>query len=337
MGEDLNLALALEGRVSARGEAAKLVAIADKLATLPDPEIDPKFAAALEARLLGDAAQPKLTVVRSIPETPADEIVRRADVIQMPRRRMVVRRSVVSGVVAASMAAFPLVAAASALPGSPFYGLKKGIERMELAFAGDSVHRGLDYAKFAQERTGELGQLVSMGADADLIAATANEARSDLGKAQDLVIGHTSDRGILARFSSMVRETETDMRAISGEMNAEARADVAGAIRTSQQIQQQVAAALGLPVSPIVLAGSSAPAATVTTGSGSAQDGNASSGNDGQSSDGTSVRKAAHGADDDPTGTGKALGGASDEGCDVPGSANGLGEVTAPVVRLLCN
>src|ERR1041384_563708 len=167
MGESMNLALALEGRVKAARGTSDLVVLADALAALPEPEIDASFARALEARLMTEdfgvaAATRHLHVVKAepaFPTTPADEIVRVAPVVQMPRRNMVVRRSVAAGVAAAMLGAFPLVAAAQSLPGSPFYGLKRGVERMQIAFFGNAVQDGFSYGELAQRRIDEAWQL----------------------------------------------------------------------------------------------------------------------------------------------------------------------------------
>src|SRR5688572_168716 len=99
MGDQTNLALALEGRVKAAPANAQLVAIADALAALPDPEIDTNFMLALEARLMTEGLETAparhLQVVTTepafpvpaFPKTAADEVVRIAPVVQMPRRR----------------------------------------------------------------------------------------------------------------------------------------------------------------------------------------------------------------------------------------------------------
>src|SRR5437899_9078379 len=115
MGEDLNLALALEGAIEAATPEVKgLVTIANALAQLPEPEIDATFAAELEQLLLTDGVtapvgRPQLTVVKpAVPVAP--EPVRRDTVVRMPSRRFTVRRSLTAAVAAASLAAFPLVA-----------------------------------------------------------------------------------------------------------------------------------------------------------------------------------------------------------------------------------
>lgn len=261
MGEELALSLALEGEVyAAQGETAGLVELAKTLAALPEPEIDARFAAMLEARLLEDAlenepgAAPRLTLVYPAPERPAgDGLFRRAPVVQMPLRRFVVRRSLAALAAAAALAAFPVIAAAQSLPGSPFYALKTTFERAELALFGGPVEDAFSHVQFAGRRTDEAKQLIALGASQDLIAATIARADGEI-RAAAVLIRTTTDRATLARFADAVRQTESNLLSVSpGGLAPRARDALAAALDASGALRQQVDAQLGLtPIVPVL-------------------------------------------------------------------------------------
>ncbi|HVL33470.1 MAG TPA: DUF5667 domain-containing protein [Actinomycetota bacterium] len=338
MGEDLALALALEGRLSAaRGETVKLVALAGVLAKLPEPEIDASFADALEARLLTDglpqAATPRLQLV-SIPATPADEVVRTAAVITMPRRRMVVRKSVAAFAAAAMLSAFPVAASASSVPGSPFYGLKRGIERIELKMFGTPEEDAFKLAVLANRRIDEASVVHGADTREDLIA----EATANLKTGEALILGNVTDPATIARFSHAVRETEQRMEGMSGEASTATQDALDDAIWTTKGIRRALAAAIagaGITIEPAanvkVQAAQGQPAAPDATAPGT---------KGGSARDDADVRKGARKnvndtTDKDPTGNGKNVRGTTEE-CRAPGSANGLGFITEPAAGAVC-
>lgn len=342
MGEEQALALALDGRAAARDHVASLVTLAEVLASAPEPEIDEGFAAALEARLMTEGLEeqqaprtPRLTLVSSIPPTSADDIARRADIVRMPRRRMVVRRGIAAAVAAASLAAYPLAAAASSLPGSPFYGIKTAVEHAQIVFAGNAVQDGLSYARLAQRRADEVAQLVSLGAEADLIVGTAAEAGANLRKANDLVLGNTSDIAILRELARIAGVTGTGMKSLDMPVGTRAGAAVADAIAATREIEAAVALALG-----------EGPAADLNarTTSEKLWEASGASGILSQNSSKPPARSmvprpkrpaVAEKPAGDPDGAGKAIHDPT-QGCAIPGSADGLGDLGAPLARFFC-
>src|SRR5919108_3983054 len=99
MGSTLSLALALEGRIKPARENEQLVAIAEALAELPDPQIDRGFMLALEQRILTEefSEQAPVRHLEPVPTVaPVAEPIRRAPVVQMPKRRFIIRRSLVA-------------------------------------------------------------------------------------------------------------------------------------------------------------------------------------------------------------------------------------------------
>lgn len=330
MGQELALALALEGRIDAvPAETASLVALATELQALPEPEIDMNFAAALEQRLLTEGLEeapvrPQLQVVRSIPETPADEVVRRAEVVRLPRRRYTVRRSIAAVAAAAMLSAFPVAATASSLPGSPFYGLKLFTERAQLAMFGGEVADAFTHVSLAERRIDEARQLTELGAAQDLIAGTLAAADEELRAALGLVEKASPGTGTLQRFAAAAREAEKALQEVRPALAATAEAVAVEAIRTSREIQKVVALALGFEVAPVTDAGAeamplpvtAAQPATPAQGSSSSQGQQQSSQRtESKGSDGSKGRTAT-----DDAATGKEVRGVT-EGCRAPGSS----------------
>jgi hypothetical protein len=219
---ELTLALRLEGTTGAASvEVERLVDVAAMVATLPDPDIDPVFAAKLEQRLLteGLAAQvaetPEsyqgLRVVRTLePAAPEHEEKLAPNVITLPRRRYTVRKAVAALIAAALGMALPVAMASTALPGSPGYALNKARFAVQLHFASGHekpfmmMHR-------ADVLVSYTSRLVVIGAPGDLINDTLAEAKSWMAAATASVIrtGKTGDiakmRGMLERTGDLLR------------------------------------------------------------------------------------------------------------------------------------
>ena len=252
MGENLTLALALEGAIEpATAEMKQLVGIANALAQLPEPEIDATFANELEQLLLTDGqtqpvGRPQLTIVKPVqPATP--EPVPADTVVRMPSKRYAVRRSLTAAVAAASLAAFPLVAAASSLPGSPFYGLKQLEHRIELALANGPVAEGFVQMRHANQFVSEAEQLAAFpNPDEGLIARTLAKGAEALRAGSALVLGNTSDPVALSRLADMAAATGRDVSRFAGELgNGAAENAAQQVIEATQGIQAAVAGVLG--------------------------------------------------------------------------------------------
>lgn len=345
MGDQLALELALEGRVTARGEAADLVAIAEGLSRLPEPTIDETWASALEARLLNEGLEtpavvgrPSLTVVGE-QQTVETAPVHRAPVVTLPRRRLVVRKSVAAVAAAAALTAFPVAAAASSLPDSPFYGVKRLVERAEIALFGGPVHDAFTHLKHANARLAEAEQMGALGYDDAAIAEVLADADALVSKANLLVWSNTSDPATLERLAAEARAIE-DQATLIATGAVQARA-VAPVIATTRQIQVDVAERLGFPSASVAIPAVedvTAPATQGTFTSNSAQGTTSSSqtsGSKGSSSTTTTTRTGTTGTS--PNGTAKGISGEESEGCEIPGSGNGLGDLMAPVTKVWCN
>lgn len=340
MGNDLALALALEGRTDAvEPEVRQLVVLAGALAKLPEPEIDLSFADALEARLLTDGlqqtpARPHLQVVRSVfPPTPAEEIVRRAPVVQLPRRRAVVRRSVAAVAAAAMISAFPISAVASSLPGSPGYGVKRMIERAEIRFFGTPAEDAFTRLGFANERVDEAAQLDAMGTDdRRLINETLEDSKREMLAAQELILGNTRDQRTLNRFADEMAAVQRRIESVAPAFPMSSQPAVQNLIDTTLQIQRAMANAMGATPAtfPTGVALQSSTGSTSQKSSAN-WDGRSSS----EASKGTTRRAVDETTENEPTGTGKDVSGVRDE-CAVIGEANGLGSITGSPTRAVC-
>lgn len=325
MGEEQVLALALEGRIhAAAGQTAELVALAGNLALLPDPEIDASWANALEARLLGaDAvAQPTLRLVEP---APAPQPLP-TNVHQLPVRRFVVRRALAGAVAAAMLSAFPVVAVAGSLPGTPGYGVKRAIERWHIAMYGDAVADGFAHGRLAQRRVDEASRLIALEASPTIISITLRDAMLSLNLSSRLVLDNTDDAATLQRLSDMTAETQRRIAALAGDAPASSQDEWQGALDASIELQADVARLLGTTVTP------SAPVASVEPAPQSFDpptraNGNASKPNRPRVSDNV-PSTGDNGADEAIREVPRS--------CPVIGQEQGAGDLLAPVSRTAC-
>ncbi|HEX9713208.1 MAG TPA: DUF5667 domain-containing protein [Actinomycetota bacterium] len=347
MGDQLALELSLEGQIAARGETADLVALAEGLANLPAPQIDETWASALEARLLNEGLEtpavvgrPSLMVVGEPQKTTEAAPVRRAPVVTLPRRRLVVRKSVAAVAAAAALAAFPVAAAASSLPESPFYSVKRFMERAEIALVGGSVHDAFTHLKHANVRLDEAEQMGALGYDDAAIAAVLADAEELVSKANALIWANTSDPATLERLAAEARAIEDQAILIGGgPVNAGALAPV---IATSRQIQVDVAEHLGLPAPALVeppevdATTVTAPTTMTTFDSSSSPTSTGSQGSTSGGSSGGSTSPS-EGGSSGPGAKTKGISGDESDGCEIPGSGNGFGDLMAPVTKVWCS
>lgn len=342
MSEDLALSLALDGRAEpADLETKALVGLAERLAALPDPEIDERFAAALEARLLSEglseapapvtAARPRLTVV---PATRPQVPVRRAPVVQLPRRRFVLRRGIAAAAVAAMLGAFPAAAMAGALPGSPFWKGKLAMEELSIKLFGTPLEDGFAQFDRVARRGSEIEQLKAIGGSDEEITLAALEMNREMVAGKTLIMDNTDDPAALGLLDAKLVDAARRMRSVVRGLDSAAKAAVVRVIATSKQIRRTVAAALA----PTVIPTASLPAieaqlglqsgAPVYTEQPVAQP-TASSGAGGGGND---MPRNAQDRSNDPT-HGKDID--ASQGCAIPARAQ-LGDALAPLTRVVC-
>jgi uncharacterized protein DUF5667 len=315
--------LALDGAIPARGETASLVAIAKALSSLPDPDVDGRFAATLAVRLSEELAP--VVPLRPVLDQPVPG-ERDAEIISLVPRKRRVRRGIAIALVAAMLGAVPIAAAAGASPRSPFYSFKRAIERMELAIFGTPLQDGFTYMKLADRRIAEARALGASPEVAPLVERLLGEASLDMSRAQSLVLRHTTDRGMLERLAGLARSTEGVLNASVVTMPE--KAALARAIDSSRAVQQAVARALGS--APTVLSVPKSTLANPVSRVVSSVDGKERTAVPSSSN----ARAPQGSTSGPPAGSGDPLSPA--EGCASPGSANGLGDALASAKLLLC-
>lgn len=253
MGQDLalDLELALEGRRKrVPAEVKSLVALAHDLATLPDPEIDARFAARLEQRLLSDgleAATPARhlqAVPAPKPQAPA-EPVRRAPVVPLPRRRFVFKRGLVAAVAAAMLLAFPLAASANSLPGGLFHSFKVNVlERIELALAGGPVDDGFKHLDFAERRIGEIAQLLVLGNEGDVQGAL-DMMQGEQVTGVEAIMAATSDPAVLSRAARILEAQADALANIARNLSIDMRPAALDAASAAKALAERLVGATG--------------------------------------------------------------------------------------------
>ncbi|MFD6419577.1 DUF5667 domain-containing protein [Streptomyces sp. NPDC060194] len=195
-------AAAEAGRAAAEtgteGDQPALLALADGLARLPRPELDPEvkevqraqLVAAMEAMFAGGEA----TAVR-LPEQRSGRGAHRASPLRKLRPRSRWSKGIAAGGLAAGVAAgaFSGVAAASsdALPGDTLYGLKRGMEDARLGLTDSDADRGSLYLDQASTRFNEARRLMDRGRSGSLDHESLGEVRRALsGMRHDASEGH---------------------------------------------------------------------------------------------------------------------------------------------------
>jgi hypothetical protein len=199
------LADALDGRGDASAaDLAPLVGVATALrraAPAPRPSAD--FSATLRARLVQEAADRPVTAAVPAP--------RRAAEVPTPRPRRVRQVVATTAVAALVGGAGAAVASTAAMPGDTLYGLKRGLESVQLSIAGSDLAKGREHLERADARLGEAedlaaGAAVTADERAHIRDALA-EMDADVRAGSDLLTGVYRDTGdtqalaVLDRFA----------------------------------------------------------------------------------------------------------------------------------------
>ncbi|MEV0847520.1 DUF5667 domain-containing protein [Streptomyces sp. NPDC049954] len=136
------------------GERSRMLTLATGLGELPSPEMDPEvkvvqraqLVAAMEAMLREGTVPEARGASPSVPGQRSRKGAHRANPLSKlkPRTRLSKRLAAGGLTVGVAAGAFGGVAAASgdALPGDSLYGLKRGMEDLQLGLAGDDARRG---------------------------------------------------------------------------------------------------------------------------------------------------------------------------------------------------
>ncbi|MEU2184090.1 DUF5667 domain-containing protein [Streptomyces thermolilacinus] len=205
-------AQALEDQAAQQPEASaepsehhRLLALANGLGELPKPTMDPEvkvvqraqLVAAMEAMLQEGTAAGGASADPTVPEqrTSSGRGAHRATALRKLRPRSRWSKGLAAGglTVGVAAGAFSGVAAASsdALPGDSLYGLKRGMEDLQLGLADDDADRGEIHLDHASTRLSEARRLLERGRSGELDHESLTEIRRTLsGMQHDVSEGH---------------------------------------------------------------------------------------------------------------------------------------------------
>jgi Domain of unknown function (DUF5667) len=222
-------------------ELAPLVAIAaDVSATRVAPEPDDEFKAGLRAMLIataerdgiGTTADAKAAQAASRAAMSANtEVVKQVRTPSSGRARA----AVIIGVMAGALLLSGVSAASSnALPGSPFYQVKRTNERAQLALAGSDTSRGKLYLDFASDRLHE-ATLVGSGQIGQVLADMDDETKLGVGLLGEAAI--TGDNDALAAIRAFADAQRGPLAGLAVDTPS-----ASGRIRQSLDLLDQVKA-----------------------------------------------------------------------------------------------
>lgn len=356
---ELALALALDGKLSRLDEeTATLVSVVDALRALPEPEIDAKFAMALEQRILTEGLEdqtvtvgrPQLAIVPDVEPAIAEDPTPADNVFTMPRRKVRVRKSFAAIAACFMLGAFPVMATAKSLPGDLFYSAKQSLRSAKIALFGGPMQDAMWRLGFAADHVREAEALTALGADPKLVASALDMAAYEFAKANDTV-ADVDDPNALETFAAEAEATEKMLEKSGPNLPQEAAAAFDRAMEAAQALTAALANALGIeqnPIAPVIatLANEVADAidGTATAPTMSNQSSSKAPVSAGEESAPAKTEpKPQDGEPSDPgVGAGKALREASDEGCEIPGSyevdlitENGTSKVCTAVITAI--
>ncbi|MFE7748983.1 DUF5667 domain-containing protein [Streptomyces sp. NPDC057428] len=175
-----------------------LLALANGLGALPEPEFDPEVKVVQRAQLVAAMetmfAEGGASTGPTVPEQRAKGAHRASPIRRLrPRSRWAKGLTAGGLTVGVAAGAFGGVAAASsdALPGDSLYPLKRGMEDLSLGMANTDADRGEVYLDQASTRLGEARRLMERGRAGSMDHESIGEVRRALdGMTHDATEGH---------------------------------------------------------------------------------------------------------------------------------------------------
>lgn len=214
-----------------KGVGAGQLALVERLRAVT-PMLDrgaiptPVFRTALRTRLVAVAAVQ--------PPAPTPSPVRATAQWSQGRgvqRRLGATAAALAGVIALTGVG---VAGSRSLPGAPLYGLKRGVEDVQLALAGDDIAEGTRQLQFAQTRLREVVTLT----DGARQVSVGPVASAGLVAAGPLALGGRLDARLRATLTDMDRETRSGYRLLAKAYRRTSRTELLRQLATFSTAQR---------------------------------------------------------------------------------------------------
>jgi Domain of unknown function (DUF5667) len=231
MGEKRNLQEVLRGYPAERDQLIELLRLSVDLGGLApsSPAADPAFRLRARNRMLAAAAQRR----RARRWNPFGALPRPA------------ARLAFAGALAAAVLVGGLTSAAASgnsLPGDPFYSIKLGVERAQLAITLDAVARARLHAQFAEVRLSEAKRLIAAGRVQDGVSQV-NQYDSAVAQFNSTLAGTTVDDGAIADLRSFMKDHEASadasLQSLAGSLEAGGQTQAAAAVVRTQSHADQ--------------------------------------------------------------------------------------------------
>jgi hypothetical protein len=207
-----------------RDELIGMLRLSIDLNALGAPAPDPAFRLRARNQMLALAAR------RRQPET-------RARFQWLPRPAA---RLALAGAMAVALVAMGLTAVAASndsLPGDPLYGVKLGVEQVQLATTFDSAAHARLQLQFAGVRLAEAQRLFALGRNSDAVNVVA-QYDNDLAEFNQAVATSNFDERSVTELSRLLIERQADadasLHAIAGSLNARGDARTAAIVAATQ-------------------------------------------------------------------------------------------------------
>jgi Domain of unknown function (DUF5667) len=231
MGEKRNLQDVLRRYPANRDQLIELLRLSVDLGGLAPsgPAADPAFRLRARNRMLAAAAQRR----RARRWNPFGALPRPA------------ARLAFAGALAAAVLVGGLTSAAASgnsLPGDPFYPIKLGVERAQLAITFDTVARARLHAQFAAVRISEAQRLVAAGRVQEGVRQV-NQYDSAVAQFNSTLAGTTFDDSAIADLRRFMKDHEASadasLQSLAGSLAAGGDAQAAAAVTRTQSHADQ--------------------------------------------------------------------------------------------------
>jgi len=152
-----------------------------------------------------------------------------------PAARLALAGAMAVGLIAAGLTA--AAASSNSLPGDPLYGVKLGVEDIQLATTFDSAARARLQLHFADVRLSEAQRLFALGRNGEAVSMVT-QYDSDLDEFNQSVATSNFDERAVTELSRLVVERQANadasLHAIAGSLNARGDARTAAIVAATQ-------------------------------------------------------------------------------------------------------